>query len=77
MWHTLIRFGIISLAMAALASLETPGPAGTASPANAAPVYSSEVYLSGLSFPVNLTFAPDGRMFFNERCGDVRVVTPT
>jgi glucose/arabinose dehydrogenase len=75
MRRNLIRFGTIWLAMAALASLETHGPNGTASPTSAAPVYSSEVYLTGLSVPVNLTFAPDGRMCFNERCGDVRVVT--
>jgi glucose/arabinose dehydrogenase len=42
----------------------------------------SEVYLSTLpvpderSIPTNLTFAPDGRLFYNERCGRVRVVLP-
>jgi glucose/arabinose dehydrogenase len=47
----------------------------TTSQAQTPNAFSSEVYLSGLNFPLNLTFAPDGRMFFNERCGDVRVVS--
>jgi glucose/arabinose dehydrogenase len=59
--------------VAVLVLLQTAGP-GTAPAANAAPLFSSEVFLSGLNFPVSPTFAPDGRMFFNERCGDVRIV---
>ena len=74
MRHALIRLGVISVVVV-LALRQAPEPTATTSRAGAAPVYSSEGYLSGLSFPVNLTFAPDGRMFFNERCGDVRVVT--
>jgi glucose/arabinose dehydrogenase len=70
-----IRLTPIFLALAALTLLGAAGPAITTSQAQTPNPFSSEVYLSGLSFPLNLTFAPDGRMFFNERCGDVRVVS--
>ena len=72
-----MRFALVSLAVVigALAVFQTSGPVANTSNVGATPVYSSEPFLSGLSFPLNLTFAPDGRMFFNERCGDVRVVS--
>jgi len=43
-----------------------------AQPSTASPV---TTILTGLSFPLSLKFAPDGRIFFNEKnTGDVRVV---
>jgi glucose/arabinose dehydrogenase len=49
--------------------------------------FSSEAFVTGANFPTNIEFAPDGRMFYNERCspkpggqpghnGLVRVVEP-
>lgn len=38
--------------------------------------FSNEPFLTGAAFPTALAFAPDGRLFYNERCGGVRVVMP-
>ncbi len=35
----------------------------------------SNRYVTGLSFPSNMAFAPDGRLFFAEKdTGDIRVI---
>jgi glucose/arabinose dehydrogenase len=53
---------------------------GTASQANnpsppAAPVETQvEVFRAGLNFPVKLAFAPDGRLFFTEKSGQIRII---
>src|SRR5688500_14947023 len=75
MRHTEIRLIAAVFALVTLAASQTAGPAATTSTVEATPVYSSAPFLSGLSFPLALAFAPDGRMFFNERCNDVRVVS--
>ncbi len=43
--------------------------------ATAAPSPTPEPFLSGLSFPTNMAFAPDGRLFFTEKeTGQIRIV---
>lgn len=44
-------------------------------PAAAAPAPGPEPFISGLEFPTNMAFAPDGRLFFTEKqTGNVRIV---
>lgn len=51
-----------------LAALATTGPAHAADP-------TPEPFLTGLSFPTNMAFAPDGRIFFGEKqTGRIRIV---
>ncbi len=42
--------------------------------ASAGVTYSSEVYVPDLHFPTALQFSEDGRLFYNEPCGSVRIV---
>jgi glucose/arabinose dehydrogenase len=68
------RIFLILAALAALAGFDATDR-GTETPdASAAAVYSSAPFVEGLSFPIALTFAPDGRLFYNERCNDVRII---
>ena len=51
----------------------TPASASASASASA----EREPFLTGLAFPTNMAFAPDGRLFFTEKdTGNVRVVTP-
>jgi glucose/arabinose dehydrogenase len=53
-------------------SASNSGPTGTPPPPQAG--FQVEVFLNNLNFPVTLAFAPDGRLFFNELDGNVRVI---
>jgi glucose/arabinose dehydrogenase len=49
-----------------------------ASPRVASAAIERQPFLSGLAFPTNLAFAPDGRLFYTEKdSGNVRVVSAT
>jgi len=49
-----------------------PGIFSKAQPSSSAPV---TAILTGLSFPISLEFAPDGRIFFNEKnTGNIRII---
>ncbi len=49
--------------------------ASLAPPAAAAPAPAASPYLLGLDFPVAMAFAPDGRLFFNEKyTGQIRII---
>lgn len=66
---------LATLALAALAALPAlSAPVVLPVPGTAAGL-GAERILGGLSFPVNVAFAPDGRLFFAEKdTGDIRVV---
>ncbi len=53
----------ISLTTAPVEELETPS-------------YRAEVFADGLSFPVAIDFAPDGSLYYAEKNGGVRVISP-
>src|SRR4051794_33724243 len=56
-------------------SVATPVPTPTPTPSQPVP-FTPEVFIQGANFPVKMAFAPDGRLFYNERItGNVRVVT--
>ncbi|MFQ5410559.1 MAG: PQQ-dependent sugar dehydrogenase, partial [Anaerolineales bacterium] len=40
------------------------------------PLYRAEVFAEGLSFPVAMEFAPDGSLYYAEKNGGVRVLSP-
>ena len=52
----------------------TPPPAPTATAVSAIPHLKVEEVATGLEVPWSLSFAPDGRIFFTERPGRVRVI---
>lgn len=52
-------------------------PAVTFTDAPTDTTYTVEPYVAQANFPVGMAFAPDGRLFYNEKVtGNVRVVTP-
>ncbi|MCZ8522887.1 MULTISPECIES: PQQ-dependent sugar dehydrogenase [Paenibacillus] len=55
------------------AGMQEPG-AGTSKGADEAMPYTQEVVASGLQVPWEIGFAPDGRIFFTERGGSLRVI---
>jgi len=58
-----------------VASSLPPGPGGgpVTPPATTTPVLTRTVLMSGLSSPWDMAFAPDGAMFFTERCNGLSV----
>jgi glucose/arabinose dehydrogenase len=67
------------LVAVALAGILLTLGSGRVTPAEAAfsdVTFSSETFVAGANFPASMAFAPDGRLFYNERCGAVRVVMP-
>ncbi len=55
----------------------TPAPAPAPAPAPSTPqpvTVGVEVFKDGLNFPVKLAFAPDGRLFFTQKGGLVRIL---
>ena len=66
-----VRVGLILASLAFAAALP-------AAPAAAAPAEAVSPYLLGLDFPVAMAFAPDGRLFYNEKfTGQIRIVDTT
>ena len=59
----------------ALPAAETPPPSATPSPQRKPSQPRVEVVAEQLDVPWSLAFAPDGRLFFTERSGRVRVIT--
>ena len=73
-----MRRGIASAALvAALTFVVLPHPAVARAPGHPAAIGVTPV-ATGLAWPAGFTFAPDGRIFYNERfTGEVRIFNPS
>jgi len=62
-----------ALVLALLAAFLIGPPAGTASAATLPAGFTEQTVFSGLTFPTNMEFAPDGRVFVAEKRGVIKV----
>src|SRR5688572_21458603 len=66
---------LVAALISAACGSDSPGPGTTPNPTDA-PVLTRTVFMPGLSNPWDLAFAPDGAMFFTEKCRGLSVRRP-
>src|SRR5687768_6530951 len=66
---------LVAALISAACGSDSPGPGTTPNPTDA-PVLTRTVFMPGLSNPWDLAFAPDGSMFFTEKCRGLSVRRP-